>query len=134
MLRHEADLADVDAPATPVDYAIVGRKARDRVEQRRLAGAVRTDQPDDLARIERRADIVKNAGPATLYEDIGKGKPVRHAVPLPPRRAITANSMGTPATAVMMPTGMTAAGEMNLPNTEAPTRMIAPITAESGSA
>ena len=42
------------------------------------------------------------------------------------------SSMGTPATAVMMPTGTTAPGDMSLANTEAPERMSAPVSAASG--
>jgi hypothetical protein len=52
-------------PPAEVDGAAVGYvAARDQVEDGRLAGAVRADQPDDLARPDGQRDAVDRAEPA----------------------------------------------------------------------
>ena len=134
LLRHVADLAQLHGAALPVDGAAEGMQGGDGVDQGGLAGAVGADEADNLARFQPARDVLQDGGLATHDTDGFQFEAhVDSPYPSLPRRAMMANSMGTPATAVMMPTGMTAAGEMNLPNTEAPTRMTAPMTAASGS-
>ena len=54
----------VDARALEPDLALVGRKrAADQVDERRLAGAVGPDQPEDLAACERETDVVDRYEP-----------------------------------------------------------------------
>ena len=49
----------IDAPAEPHGAAVGPQRAEQAVEQRRLAGAVRPDQPDDLALADRQAHVVE---------------------------------------------------------------------------
>src|SRR5206468_10254675 len=52
----------VDPLAHEADRAGLGReRARDQVEERRLAGAVRADEPGDGARVDREIDAVDGA-------------------------------------------------------------------------
>jgi hypothetical protein len=43
---------------------------RDQVEERRLAGAVRSDQPGDLAGVDRERDVVDRHHPAETAADV----------------------------------------------------------------
>jgi len=66
---HTEQIATVE-----VDPALVGRiQARDDVEERRLAGAVRPDQPGDLLLLERERDVVERQDAAEAPSDVFDG-------------------------------------------------------------
>ena len=80
--RRDAAMAALGAPAARVtsravedDAARIGHhRAGDQVEQRRLAGAVRPDDAERLARVERQADVVGDLQGAVALADAVDGQ------------------------------------------------------------
>ena len=63
------------ALAVEVELARVGLvEPRDHVEERRLAGAVRADQPDDLALLDVERDVVDRDDAAEAAGDVADGE------------------------------------------------------------
>src|SRR5439155_26914711 len=60
--------------------------AREAVEERGLAGAVRPDQPDDLARADREGDVLVGNEAAEALRDRAELEEGRHAQPCPTSR------------------------------------------------
>ena len=89
------------------DRAVARDHARDRAERRRLAGAVRAEQRDDLALVERQRDAVQRAhGPVARvnFTQLEEGhprswSPRRRDTPRSPRGS-TGLSFGVPAAIV----------------------------------
>ena len=55
------------------NIALVGRvQTGDQVENRRLAGAIRPNQADNLARLNRQAQVVHHLQPAKMLVDINQ--------------------------------------------------------------
>ena len=75
MRRHPREIAPVE-----LDAARVAHEARDRVDEGRLAGAVRPDQPDELALLDGDVDLVDGAHAAETHREAGRGEDGRHAV------------------------------------------------------
>ena len=108
-LRHVADAASgdrvcgepVDAALSAIDRALRGPKqAADRLDQRRLAGSVRSDDRDDLAGIDGQSDAVEDvdlgdvAGDEALDAQDGAAIAAR-SCPRPRYASITAGSRRT---------------------------------------
>ena len=73
--RHPREIAPVELGA-----ARVAHEARDRVDERRLARAVRSDQPDQLALLDDDVHLVDGAHAAEMHREAGRGEDGRHAV------------------------------------------------------
>jgi len=72
-----------DVGAEELDAALIGReRAADQVEHRRLAGAVRPDEAEDLAGAELEADLVDGDEAAEAAGDAGDGEQLVPAVRL----------------------------------------------------
>ena len=56
-----------DVCAEQLDAAARGHETADGVHERRLAGAVRADQADDLVRTDADGDVVDRDAPAESY-------------------------------------------------------------------
>ncbi len=107
----------------------------DRAQQRRLAGAVGADQPDDLAgaQLERRVRDDRRAGVADGRGVVGE----QHGVARRAHRALprTSSQMknGPPSTAVTMPTGISIGAMIVRATRSASTSTIAPPSSDAGS-
>ena len=63
--------ADVDLAAADVDVAAGRRdRARQNLDQRRLAGAVVAEEPDDLALVDRQVDVLERLDAAVELGDV----------------------------------------------------------------
>ena len=132
VLRHKTNIAQTDRRALPANRAAEALHGGDTLDERRFAGTVRADKADNLPRLQAGGNVAQDGVCAVADGNVFEFK--THAALLCPLRRMMPKSIGTPATAVMMPTGMAPPGERILPTTEAPMRMTAPVTAASGSA
>src|SRR5262249_10213505 len=110
--------------------AFVADQAGDRAERRRLAGAVRTDQRDPLARFDRRREAVDDAGPTERHGERIERERAQACLRLV--RKTTAKK-GAPKKAVTTPIGSSAGDITVRAITSANTRKPAPTITESGS-
>ncbi len=95
-----ADILAIDTDAT----ATQREQAEDRLEQRRLAAAVGSEQAENLARLHGKADPGAD-GPLAIAEgQILDGKPRAHNQPRRPKASSQRNT-GVPITAVSTPSG-----------------------------
>ena len=67
------------------------RDAGDAVEQRAFAGAVRADQPDDRAGLQRKGNVAQGVDAAEVHRHVFDGE-IRHLRNLRPRRRIIPHS------------------------------------------
>ena len=71
--RHPCEIVPVE-----LGTARVPHEARDRVDERRLAGAVRSDQPDQLTLLDGDVDLVDGAHAAEAHGQAGRGEDGGH--------------------------------------------------------
>src|SRR5262249_18000459 len=76
-------------PPIELDPAPGGHEPRDGVDERRLARAVRPDQPDELARFDAQIDIDDGADAAEADGDAGRLQDRAHRLPPLSRRRVT---------------------------------------------
>ena len=88
-------------PANVIEPVVGGEDARDHVEQRRLAGAVRPDDAADLALGDVERHLVDGDEAAEALGDPVEGKQRGHR-PSPPRPSRRASHGQTPPGSTMM--------------------------------
>ena len=118
----------VDRAAGESDLARERDEPRDGAKERRLAGAVRADEPEPLAVRDDGVDAVHDRLAAELDRHRAQ---VDHAAPPRVVRRTSAKN-GAPKNAVTTPSGISAGASAVRAMTSASTRKPAPTTTESG--
>jgi hypothetical protein len=79
--RDALGAAPRERPAVELDRAAAAHGARDRAQRRRLAGAVRSEQRDDLAVVDRQGDAVQGVDRPVPRIHVPKCEERRHREP-----------------------------------------------------
>src|SRR5690606_384248 len=130
ILRHVTDRPCALGAARDGDRARPAQQPGNAAEERRLAGGVRADHRDDLARREaRRGHAGHREPPAMIGTDPVEAE--RHHERLTFER-MSEKKNGTPTRAVMMPIGKTTPGRIDLLTIEVSDRSSAPQSSAPG--
>ena len=81
--RRSTDHLSIAVPSNATDPLDRRGEAGDDVEDRRLARAVRADEPDDLAGLDREAHAVDRDDAAELHDEVGHGERRRRPAAAP---------------------------------------------------
>src|SRR6266704_427205 len=102
-------------------------------QQRRFAGAVRSDNGDRLAAVDTQVDRIDQRCAVDRHRDRSCLDHGRHSPASPRCRSSMARKNGAPTAAVRMPIGISAGATMVRASVSAPTSSTAPSKAEAGS-